>query len=239
MNLVTRLRGEAYSFYNSCSPQQRGSYEALVEAFKKRFTPVRIQAVQSGLFHERKQKERETVDGYAQALKVLFGRAYPSAQRGSAEAETMGRYVLTSQFVSGLLPQIKSNIAGVEEDFDTLLTKAWFEEAKLRELGGDDFRQRKPTMIPRLPRHTEESGQTKAKPTESPRYSSPRGPKCYGCGNYWHLKIKCPARNKGGPPETPAKPPAKPAETNANLTAPYPRLQIDRKRMRWTELSRR
>ena len=29
VNLVTRLKGEAYSFYKSCTPQQRGSYSAM------------------------------------------------------------------------------------------------------------------------------------------------------------------------------------------------------------------
>ena len=133
-NLVTRLRGEAYAFYKSCTPQQRGSYEEISAALTKRFTPVQIQAVQSSLFHDQKQKEKESVDSYAQALRVLFYKAYPSAQRGSAEAEDMGKAVLSSQFVSGLLPEIKSKVAGSEGDFDALLAKAWLEEAKLRDL---------------------------------------------------------------------------------------------------------
>ena len=108
VNMVTRLRGEAYAFYKSCSLQQRGSYEEMTSALTKRFTPVRIQAVESGLFHERKQKERESVDSFAQALRGLFKKAYPiaSAQRGSPEAGSMGRAVLASQFASGLLPDI-------------------------------------------------------------------------------------------------------------------------------------
>ena len=75
------------------------------------------------------------MDSYAQALRVLFYKAYPSAQRGSAEAEDMGKAVLSSQFVSGLLPEIKSKVAGSEGDFHViLLAKAWLEEAKLRDL---------------------------------------------------------------------------------------------------------
>ena len=35
VNLVTRLKGEAYSFYKSCTPQQRGSYSAMVSALTK------------------------------------------------------------------------------------------------------------------------------------------------------------------------------------------------------------
>ena len=39
--------------------------------------PVRISAVQSSLFHDRRQKEREPVDDYAQDLRKLFHKAYP------------------------------------------------------------------------------------------------------------------------------------------------------------------
>ena len=56
VNLTTRLRGQAYAFYKSCCVQQQGNYTTLVAELTKRFTPVRLKAVQSGLFHERKQK---------------------------------------------------------------------------------------------------------------------------------------------------------------------------------------
>ena len=55
VNLVTSLRGQAYSFYRSCTPDQRASYGTLVAALKERFTPVQIQSVQSSKLHERKQ----------------------------------------------------------------------------------------------------------------------------------------------------------------------------------------
>ncbi len=42
--------------------------------------------------------------------------------------------MLASQFASGLLPQIKVKVAGIKGDFDTLLAKARFEEARLRYL---------------------------------------------------------------------------------------------------------
>ena len=40
VNLVTRLRGQAFAFYRTCTPDQRGSYEALKTELLKRFTPV-------------------------------------------------------------------------------------------------------------------------------------------------------------------------------------------------------
>ena len=65
VNLTTRLQGQAYSFYRTCSPEQRADYAILRSQLMTRFTPVRLQAVHSNLFHQRKQEETETVDQYA------------------------------------------------------------------------------------------------------------------------------------------------------------------------------
>ena len=70
--LVTRLKGQAYSFYRSCDTNQRTQYAILVGSLQKRFTPVRIQSVRSSLFHDRNQNFSETVDSYAQDLKRLL-----------------------------------------------------------------------------------------------------------------------------------------------------------------------
>ncbi len=108
VNLITRLRGPAYSFYRSCAPPQRSDFQALTAALTKRFTPVNMKSVQSSRFHDRKQQEAKTVDNYAQELKKLFYRAYPATQQGSQEAEAMGRSVLACQFVAGLRNTIKA-----------------------------------------------------------------------------------------------------------------------------------
>ena len=79
VNLTTRLRGQAYAFYKSCPEQKRRNYSALVAELTTRFTPVRIRAVQSSLFHDRKQQHpKETVDAYAQDLRRLFFGISPS-----------------------------------------------------------------------------------------------------------------------------------------------------------------
>ena len=83
----------------------------------------------------------ETVDTFAQELWSLFRKAYPPAQRGSEEAETMGRAVLANQFLVGLHPELKGKLAGQEGTFDQLLARARFEEAKLRDFGGDSERR--------------------------------------------------------------------------------------------------
>ena len=113
VNLTTRLREQAYAFLRSCTSQQRTSYPSLTQALKARFTPVKIKAVESSRFHERKQKEGEPVDEYAQSLRVLFHRAYPASEQGSREAEDLGRSILSYQFVAGLTPPVKLKIAGM------------------------------------------------------------------------------------------------------------------------------
>ena len=45
VHFLTRLRGQAFAFYKSCAPSQKSDYNLLVTEFRKRFTPVRIQAV--------------------------------------------------------------------------------------------------------------------------------------------------------------------------------------------------
>jgi len=44
--------------------------------------------------------------------------------------------VLADQFTAGLLPTLRSMVAEVEGNFEQLLVKARFEEAKVRDLSG-------------------------------------------------------------------------------------------------------
>ena len=46
----------------------------------------------------------------------------------------MGQSILANQFTAGLLPEIKVKLAGCEGTFEHLLSKARFEEAKLRSM---------------------------------------------------------------------------------------------------------
>ena len=112
--LALRLRGPAQAYFRTCSEEQKQNYTALVQAMSRRFTPVRIQALECSAFHERKQGKKESVDAYAQEVQCLFQRAYPSAACGNADAQEMGQAVLSSQFVGGLTPEIKRKIAYLE-----------------------------------------------------------------------------------------------------------------------------
>ena len=131
VHLATCLRDQHSHSTNLALWHKGPDYQLLVGEVRKRFTPVHIQAVQTSRFHERKQKTGETVDDYAQDLQKLFRKAYPTTSRGSHETEQMGQTVLSSQFVAGLLPDIKSKVAGVEGELEKLPTKARFEKQNL------------------------------------------------------------------------------------------------------------
>ena len=76
VNLVTRLRGQ----------QQRACYATRVtdRIDKKIHTSANPGCAEQGsLFHDRKQKPRETVDAYAQDLRQRFYKAYPTVQQGA------------------------------------------------------------------------------------------------------------------------------------------------------------
>ena len=147
IHLTTRLRGEAFAFYRSCSKQQKADYDVLVKELILRFTPVRIQSVQTSLFHDRKQGDQESVDSYAQDLKARFYKSYPQIHQGSEVAESMERSVLVSQFVAWLKSALKSKVTGTERGFDEVLVKEWFEEAKHRDLN-PKLPARKPPTSP-------------------------------------------------------------------------------------------
>ena len=198
-NLVMRLGGQAFAFYQSCPASKRTNYDLLVEELRKRFTPVRIQSVQTSLFHERKQGKTESVDQYAQELRRLFSRAYPQSSQGSPETEAMGKSVLASQFTAGLRPELKKNVAGSDlNSIDELLIKARFEEAKQRDLAGigqskslAGSEQNEPNnkqARPNSPSSSVSGNWRRDSKTYTKQYDPP---KCFNCGGIGHLKRNC------------------------------------------------
>ena len=177
--------------------EQHTNYSLLVAELQKRFTLVHLPTEHSSLFHDKKQGLTETVDQYAQQLRCLFNKAYPSIQQGTKEAETFGQTVLVNRFVAGFLPAIKSKLVGIEEDFSHLLTKARFEEAKLQHL---DLVQ--PTVPVSANEVLGNSRSLVNNEHESP-FRSQRsnvrfrtGPRCYSCGSSSHLLKQYPYSTK-------------------------------------------
>ena len=189
VNLTTRLRGVAYSFFRSCTPEQRSSYPLLVGQLKKRFTPVQLTAIQTQLFHDRVQNNKESVDDYAQALRKLFKKSYSSLLRRRSESEPMAQMVLVNQFISGLRPSLKAKVVGTEGNLDQILVKARFEEAKARELALTRGNQ-----VPKKPQENSTSKtpsrDVNPKPTTSKGDWKDRT--CHNCGLKGHLMRACP-----------------------------------------------
>ena len=76
VNLITRLQGQAYSFFQSYTMEQCTDCLLLVAELKKKFIPVTSPAIRNNLFHDKTGCFRIIV-AYAQELHAFFQRAYP------------------------------------------------------------------------------------------------------------------------------------------------------------------
>ena len=113
----------------------------------------------------------------------------------------MSRSVLEYQFVAGLLPDLKRRVAGMEGNFDHLLSKAQFEEAQRRGLAENTSKPRR--HLPAL------FGPPKVLVTEKPAVSttgehtrSNGGLKCFHCQGTGHFVRNCPLRGRAAPSES-------------------------------------
>lgn len=127
IHLTMRLAGTALAYYR-CTTEQQRSYDLLKEELERRFMPVHVQSVQSGLFHERAQRS---------------GRVRPGAQEiviscVPQDGSRRWKAVVASRFVAGLKRTLQERLIGAEGDLMQLLARPRFEETKRKELKLDD-----------------------------------------------------------------------------------------------------
>ena len=238
VHLTSNLCDTAMAFYRSCSPDVRSRYPALVGVIKRRFTPIRLTAVQAKLFHTRQQLENESVDKFAQELQKLYNLAYAEAASEGLHAERMGQTLLANQFVTGLQPHLKQKLIGVEGGLNELILKARFEEAKSQELTSQKIRtptpSRRPPSTP-APTPTSSPTVTSAPPTSTETTTTGMGARstrfrCYNCGMEGHPAWACPYARRG---RRDRKPVDQLGDKEKNL---QPGLQLPLLCPRWSEV---
>ena len=205
VHLTSALRDSAHSFFHSCTPAQKSSYQLLTAELKKRFTPVQLTAVQTQLFHSHQQGTKESIDNFAQELRKLHSKAYAVTTYVNPETEKVGQMVLANQFISGLRPELQAKVVGMEGSMDALVLKAWFKEAKAKELTGTrglmNKRQSVTSSGTSTPAAALLTSPTSINISNSPPLMTtpsredgrrPGARKCFNCGMEGHMAHACP-----------------------------------------------
>ena len=135
------------------------------------------------------------MDSYAQDARKLFHKAYPPVQQGNRETEEMGKAVLAYQFVSGLRPEIRRKLVGMEGSFDQLL----------RDLMDSDTKptQKRVITSSTSSASTDSMGEGRGPFGRFSNTAKARPPlRCFHCHGTGHFARDCPFRGRVAPAES-------------------------------------
>ena len=104
----------------------------------------------------------------------------------------LARTMLANQFAVGLRQDIKVKVVGVEGTFEQLLTKAKFEEAKLRDIGTSSSIVLPTKRQPSLPRNDR----------TVQGFNTINQKRCCNCNTTGHFSRNCPVRRHAVPTES-------------------------------------
>lgn len=117
----------------------------------------------------------------------------------------MGENVLAYQFVAGLIEPLKLKLVGIKGTFDELLTKARFEEARLKERMRSNNSSRQATQTGASNREASSRepvswNSSIRAPSATSQSKSER--RCYSCGGVGHIARHCSLKGRGAPVES-------------------------------------
>ena len=111
--------------------------------------------------------------------------------------------MLAYRFVARLTLALRIKVAGVEGNFDQLLVKARFEEAKIRDLSPRANLRNQRTPTPHQPKATSKI-EAPTRPISGSRQDKKQiGKHCYSCNGTGHFQKNCPLKDHSDPVEAP------------------------------------
>ena len=110
----------------------------------------------------------------------------------------MGENVLVYQFVAGLIDALKAKLVGTKGTFDELLTRARFEEARMKER--EKSSSHHTTLSTPANRISNTSKNQNANASRTTQTKSDR--RCYSCGGTGHMARDCSLQGRGAPMES-------------------------------------
>ena len=167
----------------------------MLDLYQERFVPESSVNLARELFFAARQKTDETNNQFHNRVRYLWQAAHPGRQPGDIQADRNAREV----FLMGINhPEVREKSAFQHpEDYDTALTFVNDNEATLRSL-----KKRNPFFKkPYVHAMRGNSGNTRGNRGSTSsihgvrggvgKASSSRGPRCYGCGQYGHIRRNC------------------------------------------------